>query len=51
MSSPGIALSAVKLPGRRISRDGTGDRFALINDSISASCAGVGIAVVASPNN
>ena len=50
MSRPGIALSAPKLLGRRISKDGTGER-ALMRESTSACCAGVGMAVVASPNN
>ena len=50
MSRPGMALSEVKLLGRRISNDGTGER-ALINDSTSACCAGVGMAVIASPKS
>ncbi len=50
MSRPGMAVSAPRLPNRllRMSRDGTGER-ALISESTSACCAGVGIAVVASP--
>jgi hypothetical protein len=51
MSRPGIALSDVKLLGRRISSEGTGERAPLIKDSTSACWAGVGMAVVASPNS
>ena len=53
MSRPGMALSAVKFPGRplRMSSDGTGDLLPLIRDSTSACCAGVGMAVVASPKS
>lgn len=49
MSRPGMALSAVKLLERRISSEGTGDRMSSIRLSTSASWAGVGMAVVASP--